>query len=106
MNQAGAESERHLRERCLQMGATECGTEESEIRMFSCKHRKLLLLKAKSRKRCRHCHLTITAEELGGGYCPECFETQGKKRYDFEDAVEEGAENTGYRCEECGALIE
>jgi hypothetical protein len=50
--------------------------------------------------------LSITADELRGGYCPECFETQGKKRYDFEDAVEEGAGNVGYRCEECGALIE
>jgi hypothetical protein len=74
--------------------------------MSSCKHGKLLLLKAKSRKRCRHCRLTITADELGGGYCPECFETQGKKRYDFEDAIEEGTGNVGYRCEECGALIE
>lgn len=54
--------------------------------------------------RCRHCHLTLTANELRGDYCPECFETSGKKQYDFE-AIE-SLEDTKYRCEQCGAIIE
>jgi hypothetical protein len=74
--------------------------------MDSCKHGTLLLLKEKKRKRCRHCQLTITADELGGGYCPECFEARGQKRYEFEDVGDERAGNVGYRCEECGTLIE
>ena len=55
---------------------------------------------------CRHCHLTIKADDLADSYCPECFEVHGKKRYDFEviEAVETG--RARYRCEECGIIIE
>jgi rubrerythrin len=75
--------------------------------MISCNHSELELLpEKKNRLRCRHCHLSIEADELGDGYCPECFEMQGKKRYDFEemDTVETGTAR--YRCEECGIIIE
>jgi hypothetical protein len=48
--------------------------------------------------------LTISSEELGDGFCPECFETNGNKHYEFESMA---ATHTGvrYRCEECGAII-
>jgi hypothetical protein len=48
--------------------------------------------------------LTISAEELGDGFCPECFEANGNKHYEFEPmaATQTGAR---YRCEECGAII-
>ena len=74
--------------------------------MTSCNHDKLILLPVKkNRLRCRHCHLTIEADELGDGYCPECFETNGKKHYDFKE-VETGEKGiTRYRCEDCGATI-
>jgi len=55
--------------------------------------------------RCRHCHLTISAEELGTGDCPECFERDGIKRYDFEEISAPGLKKTQYRCEDCGAII-
>ncbi len=66
----------------------------------------MLLHKQKSRLRCRHCHLTIEINELSNSYCPECFETAGKKRYDFEEVKDAKPEITQYRCEECGVLIE
>lgn len=72
-----------------------------------CNHSKLTLLsEKKNRVRCRDCHLTIKADELGDGYCPECFEMHGKKQYNFEavEATDEG--KTIYRCEECGVTIE
>ncbi len=73
--------------------------------MTTCRHANLLLLaENKNRLRCTHCHLTIKAEEIGGDYCPECYESQGKRRYDFEEVKNEGA--VRYRCEECGAMIE
>jgi methionyl-tRNA synthetase len=56
--------------------------------------------------RCRHCHLTLTADEVPGGYCPECFEEHGKKRFDFEKITDCGQTKTRYRCEACGAIIE
>jgi predicted RNA-binding Zn-ribbon protein involved in translation (DUF1610 family) len=75
--------------------------------MTSCKHSNLVLLpEQKSKQRCRHCHLTIKADELAGGYCPECFEAHGKKRYDFEEIVQAEAGMTRYRCEKCGIMIE
>lgn len=55
--------------------------------------------------RCRHCHLTISKGELGEGYCPECFEETGEKRYDFESADTDSGDITRFRCEDCGALI-
>lgn len=75
--------------------------------MTLCNHSKLVLLpEDKSRFQCEHCRLTIKADELGEGYCPECFETFGKKRYDFKEipAVETGI--VKYRCEDCGVIIE
>jgi hypothetical protein len=47
----------------------------------------------------------MAGEELGDGYCPECFERSGKRNYEFEEleTATEGAAT--YRCEECGAII-
>ncbi len=56
--------------------------------------------------RCRHCHLTIKADELGGGYCPECYEINGKKQSDFEEVAAEETTRVRYRCEDCGLIIE
>ena len=73
--------------------------------MTSCRHTNLILLpQLPSRLRCRHCHLTLTADELEGDYCPECFETDRIKRNDFEKI--ESAAATRYQCEACGAIIE
>ena len=73
--------------------------------MSSCPHLNLLLLEAPApRMRCRHCHLTIRADELDGGPCPECYETGGQKRYDFETLRPRDA-GVQYRCEDCGTLI-
>ncbi len=75
--------------------------------MTSCKHAKLELLpERKNRLRCRHCHLTIEADELGDGYCPECFETGGKRRDDFEEIEALGKGSARYSCEECGLIVE
>ena len=74
-------------------------------RMKTCDHPKLVLLTAMDdRLRCRHCHLTIRADELNSAYCPECFERNGKKHADFEPLAAPAA--TRYRCEDCGAIIE
>ena len=75
--------------------------------MTSCHHSTLELLpKQKNRLRCRHCHLTINAAELGDSYCPECFEENGEKRYEFEE-IETGNRKTArYRCLECDMIIE
>ncbi len=76
--------------------------------MSSCRHLHLVLLPRPAKKlRCRHCHLTITAGELDGGYCPECFDALGRKNFDFEE-VDAPAEDqkTRYRCEDCGVIID
>ena len=74
--------------------------------MSSCKHKTLVLLESKPRKRCRHCHLTLTADELGEeGFCPECFETHGTRRFDFDDVQESGNDQPQYVCDECGVHI-
>jgi hypothetical protein len=40
--------------------------------MSACPHRQLVLVReTHARLRCRHCHLTITAADLSGRYCPE-----------------------------------
>jgi hypothetical protein len=76
-------------------------------RMADCKHTTLELLpERKITLRCRHCHLTLSREELGDGCCPECFESSGAKRYDFEEMATAESGVARYRCEECGALIE
>lgn len=74
--------------------------------MPSCTHSHLTLLPQQhERLRCLHCHLTIKADELSQRYCPECFETSGKKRYDFEEVTEANQDITQYRCEDCGVII-
>jgi phage FluMu protein Com len=74
--------------------------------MASCPHTTLELLpERKKTLRCRHCDLTLDAEELGDGYCPECFEISGKKRYEFEETNPPDGRVAKYRCEECGAII-
>ncbi len=74
--------------------------------MSACRHSTLELLpERKSTMRCKRCHLTMSAADLGDSYCPECFDSTGVKRYDFE-SVASGATNVvRYRCEECGAII-
>ena len=73
--------------------------------MSKCKHHNLVLLPTASKRlRCRRCHLTIKTEELEVNYCPECFESSGRRHYDFETV--ESEESTRYRCEECHAVIE
>ncbi len=73
--------------------------------MAACRHTHLELLPPSGQRlRCRHCHLTLTAEELGGGHCPECFEALGVRHYDFETL--QGQEEVRYRCEQCGAVID
>ena len=75
--------------------------------MTSCSHSNLVLLPAaKNKLRCRHCHLMIKADELGKGFCPECFETRSEKLYDFEEIAETETGAVRYRCEDCGVIIE
>ncbi|TMA08091.1 MAG: hypothetical protein E6J89_15485 [Deltaproteobacteria bacterium] len=75
--------------------------------MTFCKHTTLELLpEKKKRVRCRQCHLTMDSEELGDGYCPECFETSGKRQYEFEEMETEGRGVARYRCQECDAIVE
>ena len=74
--------------------------------MSPCNHQKLTLLPgAKRRLQCRHCHLTILEDELGEGYCPECYETEGWKRYDFELIAPGESGEARYRCEECNTIV-
>lgn len=75
--------------------------------MDDCAHAKLTLLRPRSDAtvRCRHCHLTITAAELGAGHCPECFEQGGRRHRDFEP-VPVKVEPIRFRCEDCGLIAE
>jgi len=74
--------------------------------MTTCKHLTLELLpERKSTLRCRRCHLTIAAEELGDSYCPECFDRGSAKNYEFETVANSAVNVVRYRCEECGAII-
>jgi predicted RNA-binding Zn-ribbon protein involved in translation (DUF1610 family) len=74
--------------------------------MTSCKHSTLELIpERKKTVRCKHCHLTMSADELGDSYCPECFDGSGEKRYDFEALSNVGGNVVRYRCEECGVII-
>ena len=76
--------------------------------MDSCSHNNLLLLldRNKNKLRCRHCHLTINADEIGDSYCPECYEREGWKRYDLEEMQTPDSAGARYRCEDCGIFIE
>jgi rubrerythrin len=56
--------------------------------------------------RCRVCHLTLKTEELEDGYCPECYDRDGRRQTDFEEVTGENNVPTRYRCEDCGVLIE
>ena len=74
--------------------------------MSDCPHKNLVLIKERSDKvRCKTCHLTITSEELGENYCPECYEATGKRRYDFEKVALNPSAVSQYRCEDCGITI-
>lgn len=75
--------------------------------MSACRHLQLVLVRQqKNRLRCRHCHLTIHADELTSRYCPECFESSGKRQYDFDEVADAVDAITLYRCEDCGVMIE
>lgn len=75
--------------------------------MSECSHRVLVLCKTDRVKlRCRHCHLTISPEELAEGPCPECLEAFGVHRRDFEEAETGDAGKVRYQCEECGLIID
>ena len=75
--------------------------------MSSCSHKTLILLAEKGEKlRCTKCHLVLSADELKGGFCPECYEVSGVKCRDFEPVVSREDEVTRYRCEDCGIMIE
>ena len=73
--------------------------------MTECRHANLLVVADNAdRLRCRHCHLTLKAEDLQDGYCPECLEVSGRRRNDFE-RIEAGEKKVQYRCEDCGARL-
>ncbi|MBW1642347.1 MAG: hypothetical protein JRI53_09975 [Deltaproteobacteria bacterium] len=75
--------------------------------MNTCSHANLIQLPQPEKKlRCQHCHLTIKADELKQGYCPECFEMNGDKRYEFETIDVKEPAATQYKCEDCGVIIE
>lgn len=74
--------------------------------MTTCKHSTLELIpERRSTMRCKRCHLTLSADELGDGYCPECFDHTGTKHYDFESLANSSGNIVRYRCEKCGAII-
>jgi hypothetical protein len=73
----------------------------------SCRHQNLVLAKEnKNKVRCTHCHLTINREELDNDFCPECWETDGVKRRNFEKVEEKKSGTGAYRCEDCGSEID
>ena len=75
--------------------------------MSTCRHEMLTLVPAPAaRLRCRHCHLTITEQELGADCCPECLEQFKIRRRDFEAIASGGGEPVRYRCETCGMIID
>ena len=75
--------------------------------MHPCKHDVLTLVPTKNnRLRCKHCHLTISEDELGSGDCPECLEVHKIGRRDFEKISNPDTETIHYCCEHCGTFIE
>jgi late competence protein required for DNA uptake (superfamily II DNA/RNA helicase) len=75
--------------------------------MNDCKHQTLVLLPSNVEKvRCTRCHLTIKKDEIGKGYCPECFEVDRVKRYKFEDIQGSDSSAVKYGCESCGLVVE
>lgn len=75
--------------------------------MEGCRHPHILIVKDVSQRlRCRHCHLTLKPDELVHGYCPECYEADGKKHDDFEEIPASSQDNNPiYRCEQCGVEL-
>lgn len=75
--------------------------------MSECRHTELVLLRQKTeaRLRCRRCHLTIRAAELGGACCPECLDRDGSRNTDFEEVIDSQEPAVRFRCESCGVLI-
>ncbi len=74
--------------------------------MDACSHSNIVVvMEGLQRLRCRHCHLTLKPDELVHGYCPECYETDGRKRDDFEEIPDTGGNTPSYRCEDCGAAL-
>lgn len=74
--------------------------------MSACQHITLELLPSrKPRLRCRRCHLTLEAQDLGDGPCPECLESAGTRNYDFEEVRSADHGMATYRCEQCGVLV-
>ncbi len=75
--------------------------------MAECNHKVLVLCPTvAARVRCRHCHLSISREELGSGHCPECYAERGVKHDDFEELAVADPGKVRYRCEECALIIE
>lgn len=74
--------------------------------MGGCRHGTLVLAPVEVKRRCRECHLVLSAEELGESYCPECFEASGRRNYDFEEVVDGSKREAGYFCEDCGAAVD
>lgn len=75
--------------------------------MSECAHESLELLPAPAdRLRCKRCHLTISAEELGEDCCPECLDATGIRHREFECVEDPHADLVRYRCESCGVIIE
>ena len=74
--------------------------------MSYCKHQNLVLIVPQDKKlRCRCCHLTIDEKEVADKYCPECYETHGLKRFDFDRLEIEDDGRASYKCEKCGLMI-
>ncbi len=75
--------------------------------MTECRHKVLVLVPHEGSKlRCRSCHLTISKDELGGSYCPECYAERGVRSYDFEEVEATSSKKTRYLCDECNLVIE
>lgn len=74
--------------------------------MDGCGHSHIIVVQDTiKRLRCRYCHLTLKPDELVHGYCPECYETLGQKRDDFEEVAAPGDDDVSYLCEDCGAAL-
>jgi len=74
--------------------------------MDGCGHAHIVVvMDTAERLRCRYCHLTLKPVELLHGYCPECYETLGQKRDDFDKVPASEQDTTAYRCEDCGAVL-
>jgi predicted RNA-binding Zn-ribbon protein involved in translation (DUF1610 family) len=74
--------------------------------MNSCNHTNLELLPVrKNTVRCRYCDLTLAVEDLQDGFCPECFDVSGTKRYEFDEVKSREEPAARYRCDDCGVII-